>query len=141
MERRNAWFEYTEAEEKELEKVNASYREFLNNGKTERECVKEIIRQAEAAVKAALGEGIAADLRERIRKDQIAPQPLAAVERTASERLQALRQRKRSRESGALGKRLVADAFQRCREGDLRQRVAILKGIVSDGGQAVRQMD
>ena len=49
MERRNAWFEYTEAEEKELEKVNASYREFLNNGKTERECVKEIIRQAEAA--------------------------------------------------------------------------------------------
>ena len=49
MERRNAWLSYTEAEEQKLEKVNASYRSFLDHGKTERECITEIIKQAEAA--------------------------------------------------------------------------------------------
>lgn len=49
MERKNAWKEYTKKEWKDLEKVNAAYREFLSVGKTERECVGEIIRQAEAA--------------------------------------------------------------------------------------------
>ena len=39
MERRNAWLSYTEAEEKELEQVAKAYRNFLNVGKTERECV------------------------------------------------------------------------------------------------------
>lgn len=49
MERKNAWKEYTKKERKELEKVNAAYREFLSVGKTERECVVEIVRQAEEA--------------------------------------------------------------------------------------------
>lgn len=49
MERRNAWLAYTEAEEKELEETAAKYRYFLDQGKTERECVAQIIREAEAA--------------------------------------------------------------------------------------------
>jgi aspartyl aminopeptidase len=49
MERRNAWLSYTEADEKEMEQVAAGYRYFLDHGKTERECVDEIIREAEAA--------------------------------------------------------------------------------------------
>ena len=49
MERRNAWLSYTEAEEKELEQVAKAYRNFLNMGKTERECVTQIIREARAA--------------------------------------------------------------------------------------------
>ena len=49
MERRNAWLAYTEAEEKELEETAAKYRYFLDQGKTERECVTQIIREAEAA--------------------------------------------------------------------------------------------
>ena len=47
MERRNAWLSYTEADQKELEKVAGSYRRFLDEGKTERECVEQIIRMAE----------------------------------------------------------------------------------------------
>ena len=47
MERKNAWLSYTEADEKELEETCAGYREFLDTGKTERECVDEIIRRAE----------------------------------------------------------------------------------------------
>lgn len=34
---------------KKLEKLNAGYRAFLDHGKTERECVKESVRQAEEA--------------------------------------------------------------------------------------------
>lgn len=49
MERRNAWLSYTEAEEMELEETVASYRRFLDVGKTERECVRQIVREAEAA--------------------------------------------------------------------------------------------
>ena len=49
MERRNAWLSYTEAEEKELEQVAKAYRNFLNVGKTERECVTQIIREAQAS--------------------------------------------------------------------------------------------
>ena len=49
MERRNAWLSYDEKEVKELEQVAKSYRSFLDAGKTERECVSELIRQAEAA--------------------------------------------------------------------------------------------
>ena len=49
MERRNAWLSYTEAEEKELEKVADAYRNFLNVGKTERECVTQIVKEAHAA--------------------------------------------------------------------------------------------
>ena len=49
MERRNAWLSYTEAEEKELETVAKAYRNFLNVGKTERECVTEIVKEAQEA--------------------------------------------------------------------------------------------
>lgn len=38
-----------------MEKLNKAYREFLNKGKTERECVTEIVKQAEAAGYEALG--------------------------------------------------------------------------------------
>ncbi|MBR1567785.1 MAG: aminopeptidase, partial [Lachnospiraceae bacterium] len=49
MERPNAWKSYTKKQVKELEKLNKHYLEFLSTCKTERECVKEIVRQAEAA--------------------------------------------------------------------------------------------
>lgn len=49
MERRNAWLSYGEKEEKELEKVAKLYRNFLDEGKTERECVTQIVKEAEAA--------------------------------------------------------------------------------------------
>lgn len=49
MERPNAWKTYTKKQLKELEKLNKNYRAFLDAGKTERECIKEIVRQAEAA--------------------------------------------------------------------------------------------
>lgn len=49
MERQNAWKTYTKKQLKELEKLNKNYRVFLDAGKTERECVKEIVKQAEAA--------------------------------------------------------------------------------------------
>lgn len=49
MERENAWKTYGKKEIEELEKLNRDYIEFLSTGKTERECVKEIIRQAEEA--------------------------------------------------------------------------------------------
>ena len=49
MERPNAWKTYTKKQLKELEKLNKNYRAFLDVGKTERECVTEIVKQAEAA--------------------------------------------------------------------------------------------
>ena len=47
MERKNAWLDYTEQDEKELEQTARAYRLFLDAGKTERECVEELVRQAE----------------------------------------------------------------------------------------------
>lgn len=49
MERPNAWKAYTKKQLKELEKLNKNYRAFLDTGKTERECITEIVKQAEAA--------------------------------------------------------------------------------------------
>lgn len=49
MERKNAWLDYTEQDEKELEQTARAYRLFLDAGKTERECVEELVRQAEEA--------------------------------------------------------------------------------------------
>ena len=49
MERKNAWKSYDENNKKELEILCKEYREFLSAGKTERECVKQIIAQAESA--------------------------------------------------------------------------------------------
>ena len=59
MERRNAWLSYTEAEEKELETVANAYRNFLNVGKTERECVTEIVKEAQEAGYESLEEKVA----------------------------------------------------------------------------------
>ena len=50
MERENAWVSYSEAEENQLEQLCKGYREFLDKGKTERECVKEIIEQAKGKI-------------------------------------------------------------------------------------------
>ena len=47
MERKNAWLSYTEADEREMEEIAKAYRAFLDKGKTERECVTQIIAQAE----------------------------------------------------------------------------------------------
>ena len=49
MERENSWKTYGKKERRELEKLNKDYIDFLSVGKTERECVKEIIKQAEKA--------------------------------------------------------------------------------------------
>lgn len=49
MERPNAWNTYTKKQLKELETLNQHYRAFLNAGKTERECIVEIVKQAETA--------------------------------------------------------------------------------------------
>ncbi|MDE6433624.1 MAG: aminopeptidase [Lachnospiraceae bacterium] len=46
MERRNAWKDYSKRELKELEKLCKEYRHFLDKGKTERECVKQIVKLA-----------------------------------------------------------------------------------------------
>lgn len=58
MERKSVWNNYGKKELAELEKLNKNYRHFLDNGKTERECVK-------AAVKLAKKEGFK-DLKEVI---------------------------------------------------------------------------
>ncbi|SFK95970.1 Aspartyl aminopeptidase [Lachnospiraceae bacterium KH1T2] len=49
MELKNSWLSYTAEQKEELEKINAQYRVFLDNGKTERECAA---FAAEAAAKA-----------------------------------------------------------------------------------------
>lgn len=49
MERRNAWKDYSEKEIQELEALNKSYREFLDQGKTERECAVLAVEMAEKA--------------------------------------------------------------------------------------------
>ena len=48
MEYDKVWKKYSQAEIKKLEKLNKDYIEFLSNGKTERECVVECIKLAEA---------------------------------------------------------------------------------------------
>ena len=49
MERRNAWKDYTKKELKEMEKLCEDYRHFLDDGKTERECVKKAVELLKAA--------------------------------------------------------------------------------------------
>lgn len=46
MERQNLWETYTEEQLQELETVTASYKEYLDKGKTERECIKEAVSMA-----------------------------------------------------------------------------------------------
>ncbi len=49
MEKKNTWETYDAAQLQELEKLCKSYRDFLDKGKTERECVTTIISHIEAA--------------------------------------------------------------------------------------------
>jgi len=49
MEYENAWNKYSDKELSELEDISNNYRKFLDKGKTERECVREIIKIAEKA--------------------------------------------------------------------------------------------
>jgi len=49
MERKNTWELYDKKQVKELEKINKEYRNFLDNGKTERECIDVIVNTIEAA--------------------------------------------------------------------------------------------
>ena len=49
MDRKNIWSNYTEKDLDKLEKICRKYLDFLSVGKTERECTKEIVRQAEEA--------------------------------------------------------------------------------------------
>lgn len=49
MEKKNTWETYDAKELKKLEKLCESYRAFLDNGKTERECVDTIVNTIEAA--------------------------------------------------------------------------------------------
>ena len=47
MERKNVWKDYAKTELDELEKLCKEYRKFLDEGKTERECVKYLVKMAE----------------------------------------------------------------------------------------------
>ena len=49
MEYKTAWKKYSAADLEALEALNAGYKTFLDNGKTERECVNEAVKMAEAA--------------------------------------------------------------------------------------------
>lgn len=49
MERKNIWNEYDEKQLKELEVLSDEYRTFLDNGKTERECIDTIVNLIEKA--------------------------------------------------------------------------------------------
>ena len=49
MERKNAWKTYTECDLAKLEDISSRYRSYIDNGKTERECVTETIELAEKA--------------------------------------------------------------------------------------------
>ena len=46
MERKNLWESYTDEQVKELEVLCTSYKHYLDAGKTERECVREAVKQA-----------------------------------------------------------------------------------------------
>lgn len=59
MERKNAWLSYTEADEKEMEALAETYKSFLDNGKTERECVDRTIEEARAKGYVSLEEKLA----------------------------------------------------------------------------------
>ncbi len=48
MERKVAWTTYSEEDFTKLDRIAADYKAFLDNGKTERECVREAVKKAEA---------------------------------------------------------------------------------------------
>ena len=58
MERPNAWLTYSDADMQDLESVAKKYRHFLNVGKTERECITQIVKEAEEAGYVSLEEKV-----------------------------------------------------------------------------------
>lgn len=60
MERKNLWETYDAKQLKELEKICAEYRDFLDKGKTERECIDTIVNTLEKAGYIELQKAIAA---------------------------------------------------------------------------------
>ena len=58
MERPNAWLSYSETDMNQLEDVAKKYRHFLDMGKTERECITQIVKEAEEAGYASLEEKV-----------------------------------------------------------------------------------
>ena len=48
MERKNAWKTYSEEDISKLNAISAEYVKFLDNGKTERECVAQTVEMAKA---------------------------------------------------------------------------------------------
>ena len=49
MERPNAWKKYTRQELEQVMKTGEAYKDFLNRGKTERECAREAVAMLEEA--------------------------------------------------------------------------------------------
>lgn len=47
MKRESIWNKYTKEQLKELETLSRNYRNFLDEGKTERECVSQIVNRIE----------------------------------------------------------------------------------------------
>ena len=58
MERKSVWTTYDEKAKAELNQLNANYIDFLSECKTERECVKEIVKQAKEAGYISLEEAL-----------------------------------------------------------------------------------
>lgn len=58
MERKIAWLDYMEEDKLQLEILSKNYREFLDNGKTERECIKQSVAFAKQAGYRDLGQCI-----------------------------------------------------------------------------------
>ncbi len=58
MERKNAWLSYNEKQNEAVEAAAASYRAFLDHGKTERECVREAVEMVREAGYRSLKEAI-----------------------------------------------------------------------------------
>ena len=59
MDRPNAWKSYSKEDLANLEKTAAEYRDFINNGKTERECVREALKMLTSAGYISLDQAIA----------------------------------------------------------------------------------
>ena len=49
MDRKNAWLSYGPGDEEEIARLSEGYKAFLNEGKTERECVEQLVRMAREA--------------------------------------------------------------------------------------------
>ena len=59
MERPNAWNQYKKTEMKKVEALSGKYKDFLNRGKTERECVEYIIDALEKSGYISLDRAVA----------------------------------------------------------------------------------